>query len=160
MKFYVYGLFDPRLPKCFRYVGLTTNLRTRMHHHRNNPSSIKLRAWIDELRQENIRPSVLVFKTLTDQEEGLKAEQQAIKQYRKHPLLNSRIGLLKANNKRPMGIIRTRDKIMIPIVLKTLEETKNNKLETAKRLGLGRQTIYNMLERWRTNKDQFQNLDT
>lgn len=86
-----YGLVDPR-DGTVRYIGCTKDLRARLAAHckeaRRKASSPK-DAWINELRDRGLRPSVLVLEEVSTEDWGLR-EKYWVAQYRPTGLLLNR----------------------------------------------------------------------
>lgn len=97
-------------------------------------------------------PSFIVLQAFTSKNRALKGEQEWIKNCRSEFLINKlQIAnvVLPSADKSNVGALR---KVMLQNVIKTLQDNGNNKLITSKILGIGRQTLYNMLKEWQRLK--------
>ncbi len=156
MKFYIYALIDPRFPSRFYYIGCTSNLSQRLQQHNGGSHQQQLRQWIKELRQVGLSASFVVLQTFASRNRALKAEQDWIKNCRSEFLINKiqipNVILPTCQNS-TVGSLR---RVVLQNAVKTLEDNGNNKRVTARILGIGRQTLYNMLKEWQRLKSTVQ----
>lgn len=77
---YLYALVDPRFPRTFRYIGVTKDPRTRIRKHIVQPGNgnRKLGDWKLSLREQGIRPQMLLLRAFTSREEAEQVEWRMI----------------------------------------------------------------------------------
>ncbi len=156
MKFYIYALIDPRFPSRYYYIGCTSNLSQRLQQHNGCAHQQQLLQWVKELKNIGLSPSYVVLQAFTSKENALKAEQKWIKNCRSEFLINKiQIPdvILPTCQNSSVGSLR---RVVLQNAVKTLEDNGNNKRVTARILGIGRQTLYNMLKEWQRLKSTVQ----
>ncbi len=77
----VYGLFDPREPKCLRYIGVTQNVRLRYFEHATHAGS-SVAAWSHALRDAGIPMGLRVLRRFSRAAEAFRTEHQLLLVYR------------------------------------------------------------------------------
>lgn len=142
--FKVYALCDPRVPTVPRYVGMSSNLTARLSKHRTRPNSFDAKRWIKGLADDGLPPCLIVLGEFTTEDEALKRERE---------LILSLPDLL--NGPAQGGPVTVSKTAIIPgesmeslerrHILGVLDRVGGNKLQAARVLGIGRQTLYNKL---------------
>lgn len=106
------------------------------------------------MRQEGVLPQMKILQEVIGPEAANSAEKHWIEHHRPD-LTNSKIPRNTLRYSKAPTRTETAQPVAEPIkwehvernhILQTLQETGGNKLETAKRLGIGRQTLYNRLK--------------
>ena len=84
---YIYALKDPR-NGIVKYVGRTSNIKTRYRKHLSSKKSLQKDIWIGELKACGLEPEVIILEKV-DRRHVIKSEMKWIKHYRKdHELFN------------------------------------------------------------------------
>ncbi len=143
MKIYIYALYDPVEPERVRYVGATSQYEHRMRQHVKGRDNIT-RPLFDELTKHG-RPICHRILEVTDDLNKASAEARWTCSFSELDLLNRRVADV-GFDFRISPIISLAD-MQLKYVTWTLEHFKGNKLATSRALGIGRQTLYNILRR-------------
>jgi len=149
-KVFIYILVDPRLPELARYVGRTKTPQTRHLQHCSEPGSTARGEWLEELRSFGIMPQMIIVATV-DQDSAENVEKAWIKKYKPGQLTNI-CNVTKEQPVKPTVEFPNGDSLQAvekAAIAKTLVEQRNNKLRTARVLGIGRQTLYNKLKSYK-----------
>lgn len=102
VRLFVYALCEPD-GRAIRYVGLTSNLWTRLRSHFRKCQSPNVRDWLRGLRERGLIPSMIVLREVRGLKAGLAAESEEIR--RQHGIIGDQ--LLNENeisNRRGSGI--------------------------------------------------------
>jgi len=146
MKIYIYGLYDPIAPERVRYVGATADFTTRLAKHVKGRDVIT-RPLFDELQKLG-RPICGRILEVTDELNKSSAESRWICSFSELDLLNRRVDDSSFDFR--ISPIVTLADMQLKYVTWTLEHFKGNKLATSRALGIGRQTLYNILRKMET----------
>lgn len=139
---YIYALADCRTPTRFEYIGVTGNIRERFRDHYKGQSD-STRSWIKGLQAIGFCPALTVLDSVTD-ESADAVEIQRINEHR--PPLNRNRLLGVPTPAMPNGAtLDDAERNLIVNVLKL----HGNKVKAASVLGIGRQTLYNKLTKYR-----------
>lgn len=148
--FKVYALSDPRTPLEKKYIGMTKKLPARFSSHLNNPHSKEMREWITRLKVLGLRPCCIVIEEFATYEAAARRESE---------LIASTEGLFNTRNTKCIDVedlgeseFETLATVERRHILKILEQCSWNKLDAARILGIGRQTLYNKLALYERNK--------
>jgi len=138
MRTYIYALFDPRKPEVYTYIGQTTQLHSRVNcHARCKDRATK--SWASALALDGIPVGHKVLQEV--ESGGLEAESRFISELR--PQLNTAVS---TNYNFQINPIISLSELEGRYIRWTMEFFANNKVATAKALGIGRQTLYNKLK--------------
>lgn len=147
MPYYVYALSDPRDFAKPKYIGMTTRLGQRWGKHITRPNSDAARLWIAALRKEELVPSIQVLATYDNEAEALQHEGRLISEM---PNLLNCPSQIRGYVPPPAiewtdsaDLLSTVERKHIQAVL---DRNQGNKQDTARALGIGRQTLYNKLK--------------
>ena len=83
--YYVYALAEPTNNEV-RYVGITTNLSVRYKSHLSVNDGCPKSDWVYDLRDEDLKPNMIVLDTAENKKEALLRESQLILLYKKQGL--------------------------------------------------------------------------
>lgn len=143
--FKVYALSDPRVPMKPRYIGMTRRLPQRLSKHRTRPNSFDMRRWLAGLSDAGLTPCCIVLHEFATENEATAKEAELIAEL--PDLLNcQRPTHSTYKPAKPEGIIKTLAEVESEHITAVLELCSGNRLLAAKRLGIGRQTLYNKLK--------------
>jgi DNA-binding NtrC family response regulator len=148
-KVFIYVLIDPRKPDVVRYVGQTMTPTTRHIQHCCESGQSGKCAWIEEMRLEGVMPQMEVIAETNEQEADAR-ERLWIARLMVGSLTNREA--TKPAKPKPETAPEQRQTLQTlndterDLILATLKACGGNKLETSRRLGIGRQTLYNKLK--------------
>jgi DNA-binding NtrC family response regulator len=152
----IYGLIDPRIPEKVRYVGQALQPRIRHLQHCAECATSPKGQWLESLREQGVLPQMVVLGVVAEDEAGT-LEKIWIARLQPEFLTNDavvRAQKLKSippepcANRNAFTLLEDTQRAQIEDMLK---QCRGNKQEAAKRLGLGRQTLYNKLKRFGIN---------
>jgi len=145
-KIFIYGLYDPIVPSCVRYVGQTENLENRFAQHQAGGDRAT-RAWVETVRQQGRPIGFKILETVTVEKAG-ERETYWISQFPDSTLLNrSKSG----SNRKPFppagyidGVIPMRE-VLGQYAKWAIGQYPGNKKAAANALQISRQTLYNLV---------------
>lgn len=158
-KVFIYLLVDPRKPETVRYVGQTgTPLSRHIQHCCESGQSAKCQ-WIESIRLEGVMPQMITVEETIETDANDK-ERIWINRFTSQSLTN-RESVTAQNQKpqnrthaapadcaqvAPTNALKTMNDAERDLIIQMLASCHGNKLEASKRLGIGRQTLYNKLK--------------
>lgn len=153
-KVFIYILVDPRRPEGVRYVGQTLTPRSRLIQHCCESGQSGKCQWIEALARDGIMPQMIVVEETTESESDAK-ERLWIARFKLSDLVNASANpkpqkAPPANPPIPLPVrqttLKTISEVERDVIAQMLKDTGGNKLEASKRLGIGRQTLYNKIK--------------
>ncbi len=75
---FIYSLSCP-ITNDVKYIGQTTDLKTRYYHHVNKIENNKKSKWIQELKHKNLKPKLNVLDIVENKKEALRIESEIIR---------------------------------------------------------------------------------
>ena len=142
MQIFVYGLYDPIEPNRIRYVGQTADLVSRIDQHCKARDPLT-RDWVIETRKLG-RPIAHKILEATDPLNGTAAERRWISSFSELDLLNVKLPDRDCCEFKVSPIVPLRE-MQLLYVRWAVDRFNGNKQAAARALGIGRQTLYNML---------------
>ena len=150
-------LFDPRKPEMVRYVGQTLTPHSRHIQHCCETGQSPKCEWIEVLRRDGVMPQMTVLEETTE-DKANERERLWIARFNLGDLVNKTASAKtstkiapeapKQEQKAPEAkqTLQTISGVERDTILAMLKTCGGNKLETSRRLGIGRQTLYNKLK--------------
>lgn len=156
-KLAIYALVDPRWPDVVRYVGLAKIPRIRHLQHCGELSTSPKGVWIETMRDQGVLPQLVVLEWC-EANWGSQRERHWIAHFDSRQLTNgSAVKRRLAANRRkaqalvpvpgPLRDFPVFERVKLEQISLMLERCGGCKAEAAKRLGIGRQTLYNKLQK-------------
>jgi regulatory Fis family protein len=139
----LYGLVDPIEPGTIKYVGCTDETLTRLRGHLACADNAPVNEWVRWLRAQGREPDLIHFGTVR-REVAYELERCLIRQFELTGL--NVVGTFKHNMRKWNGDSMTLAETQMVTIKRVLKECGGNKLEASRRLGIGRQTLYNKLK--------------
>lgn len=143
---YIYALCDPRKPKRIRYIGQTHDVFGRHLQHCASFRGTAKCLWIKSLRDKGIFPQITVLE-ITTKARADKRERKWIKENAEH-LTNK----LFQGEELPVDLNSTLAAFEKKHIHEALAATGFNMKQTARKLGIGRQTLYNKVHEYKIQK--------
>jgi hypothetical protein len=141
MKFYVYGLVDPRTPNLIRYVGKTHTPRVRHIQHCAETATTEKGVWIETLRLEGILPQIIILAECPDDESARAKERELI------GIHNAAImGDSKPDSNAATSLVNATHKLYRQSINEALALSKGKIAPAAKLLGISRPTLYGKMK--------------
>lgn len=143
-KVFIYILVDPRKPELVRYVGQTDTPRARHIQHCCEGGRSTKCEWVESLRQDGFMPQMIIVQE-TVPESAYEIERIWIARFVSSGLLSNTQSLAAHIEATPDAALPALKAAEKDAIITMLKECKGNKLKTSKRLGMGRQTLYNKI---------------
>ena len=140
----IYFLVDPRAPKGVRYVGKTETPRTRHLQHCAETVGSRKGNWIEGLRMDGIMPQMIIAAVVAPAISSAE-EAKYIALYRSPILENTCAADRKAWR---VSRLKGLNSVKRDTILAALEKHEWNKSKARQELGIGRQTLYNLIKRF------------
>lgn len=141
MTVFIYGLFDAREPRQFRYVGRTFTIKQRIQSHlRGGCATTK--KWVRQVSRSGGIVGFDVLETVLERD-GPSTERKWILQHRE-TVLNDLTAL--PTTERIDSPVMTIREVTVSHARRVLDYCGGNKKKAARILGIGRQTLYNLLD--------------
>lgn len=144
----IYGLIDPET-HAVRYIGQTLDVDRRLNEHINDAlQDGDKRRWIKDLFHRGLHPVATVLAECTA-ENAAATEREWIARFGPMLLNENGMQLEAPRRQRPTtGDFPTLEQVEEHYIRTAMLRLGSCKIEVAKALGIGRQTLYNKLKRY------------
>lgn len=143
MKFYVYGLVDPRMPNLIRYVGKTHAPRVRHIQHCTETATTEKGVWIETLRLEGVLPQMIILAECPDDESAREKERELIALYSSALIDDS-----KPDTKPVSPLVNSTNQLHRQSIIDAIATSKGKLAPAAKMLGISRPTLYQKMKKF------------
>jgi DNA-binding NtrC family response regulator len=141
MKFFVYGLADPRTSNLIRYIGKTHTPRVRHIQHCAETATSEKGVWIETLRLEGILPQMIILAECPDEESALAKERELIGIHCAAIADDSNLGSNAA-----AALVNATHKLYSQKITEALALSKGMVAPAARLLGISRPTLYGKMK--------------
>lgn len=151
----IYVLVDPREPTVVRYVGRTKVPRVRHLQHCAETVGTSKGSWIESLRLDGVMPQMRILEWVKEADAGAR-ERSMVDRYRS-TVYNAEAKTKSLEPKPPPEqppLKGEMHEMRRSHIVKMLDQTNWNKAHAAHRLGIGRQTLYNLIQRYSISRPQ------
>lgn len=142
MKFYVYGLADPRTPNLIRYLGKTHAPRVRHIQHCTETATTEKGVWIETLRLEGILPQMIILAECPDDESACAKKRELMAMYGSAIADDS-----KPDTKAVSPLVNSTNQLHRQSIIEALTKSRGKIAPAAKILGISRPTLYEKMKR-------------
>ncbi len=145
-KVYIYGLCDPREPELIKYVGRTSSRTRRLIQHCSKGGTTPNCVWIRNLKSDGILPQMVILEIAS--ESNARERENHWIQAHKRVLNNINYRTEKQEIESNPLSEETLSFVERKHIQSILLDSQYNMVLAAKRLGIGRQTLYNKCDQF------------